>query len=50
MTGYLILAETGALILSLFFVGVSFGGSSPLASSIVLDRVSERSGSIPRAA
>ena len=28
MNAYLSLAETGALILSLFFVGVSFGGSS----------------------
>ncbi len=38
MTGYLTLAETGALILSLFFVGVSFGGSSPLVSSILESR------------
>ncbi|MGH9390616.1 MAG: MFS transporter, partial [Vicinamibacteria bacterium] len=38
MTGYLSLAETGALILSLFFVGVSFGGSSPLVSSILESR------------
>jgi MFS family permease len=30
--------ETGALILSLFFVGVSFGGSSPLVSSILESR------------
>jgi len=35
MNTYLSLAETGALILSLFFVGVSFGGSSPLVSSIL---------------
>ncbi|HEY7696976.1 MAG TPA: MFS transporter [Vicinamibacteria bacterium] len=38
MTGYLSLAETAALILSLFFVGVSFGGSSPLVSSILESR------------
>jgi MFS family permease len=38
MTRYLSLAETGALILSLFFVGVSFGGSSPLVSSILESR------------
>jgi len=38
MSGYLSLAETGALILSLFFVGVSFGGSSPLVSSILESR------------
>jgi MFS family permease len=38
VTGYLSLAETGALILSLFFVGVSFGGSSPLVSSILESR------------
>ncbi len=38
MTGYLSLLETGALILSLFFVGVSFGGSSPLVSSILESR------------
>ncbi len=35
---YLTFAETGALILSLFFVGVSFGGSSPLVSSILESR------------
>lgn len=38
MTAYLSLPETGALILSLFFVGVSFGGSSPLVSSILESR------------
>ncbi len=38
MTAYLSFAETGALILSLFFVGVSFGGSSPLVSSILESR------------
>lgn len=38
MTVYLSLLETGALILSLFFVGVSFGGSSPLVSSILESR------------
>jgi MFS family permease len=38
MSAYLSLAETGALILSLFFVGVSFGGSSPLVSSILESR------------
>ncbi len=38
MNTYLSLAETGALILSLFFVGVSFGGSSPLVSSILESR------------
>jgi MFS family permease len=31
-------AETGALILSLFFVGVSFGGSSPVVSSLLESR------------
>ncbi|HJS73185.1 MAG TPA: MFS transporter [Vicinamibacteria bacterium] len=38
MSGYLSLGETAALILSLFFVGVSFGGSSPLVSSILESR------------
>jgi MFS family permease len=38
VTAYLSLLETGALILSLFFVGVSFGGSSPLVSSILESR------------
>jgi MFS family permease len=38
MSGYLTLAETAALILSLFFVGVSFGGSSPLVSSLLESR------------
>ncbi len=38
MSAYLSLAETGALILSLFFVGVSFGGSSPLVASILESR------------
>jgi len=38
MSAYLSLPETGALILSLFFVGVSFGGSSPLVSSILESR------------
>jgi MFS family permease len=32
---YLTLLETGALILSLFFVGLSFGGSSPLVSALL---------------
>jgi MFS family permease len=38
MSAYLSFAETAALILSLFFVGVSFGGSSPLVSSILESR------------
>ena len=38
MSAYLSFAETGALILSLFFVGLSFGGSSPLVSSILESR------------
>ncbi len=38
MIVYLSFAETSALILSLFFVGVSFGGSSPLVSSILETR------------
>ncbi len=38
MSVYLSFAETSALILSLFFVGVSFGGSSPLVSSILETR------------
>jgi MFS family permease len=38
MSATLSFAETGALILSLFFVGVSFGGSSPLVSSILESR------------
>ncbi|MGH9336194.1 MAG: MFS transporter, partial [Vicinamibacteria bacterium] len=35
MTTYLSFTETSALLLSLFFVGVSFGGSSPLVSALL---------------
>ena len=37
-TSHLTALETAALILSLFFVGVSIGGSSPLVSALLEDR------------
>jgi MFS family permease len=38
VTAYLTFSETLALVLSLFFVGVSFGASSPVVSSILETR------------